>query len=277
MSHMQPYDAERPQATHDVHNGPTPVDGVPPGGLAPAPAPPKPGLYNKFKQAAKRLKWEVLALYYALQASTRTAQLSAVAASWLAAFVPWSVGWGQGQGGCSLAGPLANPGSVGCIYVSVFTAIMTNYGIYICTFIRIHMYAPSSMHRRMPNWGREKHARIQISASLGRVIVHRAPRPVASHWHSRPGLQDPRTGILPRALGLFVLAYALSPFDLIPDFIPVLGIVDDLLLLPGASACPASFGVGWVDNVLQAVCLWGPRCPAVLYPNRDRRRSRGPS
>ena len=36
-----------------------------------------------------------------------------------------------------------------------------------------------------------------------------------------------------KALGLFVVAYALSPIDLIPDFIPVLGYLDDLLLLPG--------------------------------------------
>jgi uncharacterized membrane protein YkvA (DUF1232 family) len=35
-----------------------------------------------------------------------------------------------------------------------------------------------------------------------------------------------------KALGLFVVAYALSPIDLIPDFIPVLGYVDDVLLLP---------------------------------------------
>lgn len=36
-----------------------------------------------------------------------------------------------------------------------------------------------------------------------------------------------------KALGVFVVAYALSPIDLIPDFVPVLGYVDDVLLLPG--------------------------------------------
>ncbi|CAL5225941.1 g8738 [Coccomyxa viridis] len=44
---------------------------------------------------------------------------------------------------------------------------------------------------------------------------------------------DPRTGWLPRILAAIALAYALSPLDLIPDFIPVLGMIDDLLILPG--------------------------------------------
>ena len=45
--------------------------------------------------------------------------------------------------------------------------------------------------------------------------------------------RHPRTPWFAKALGVFVVAYALSPIDLIPDFIPVLGYVDDVLLLPG--------------------------------------------
>ena len=44
--------------------------------------------------------------------------------------------------------------------------------------------------------------------------------------------KDSRTPWYAKALGAFVVAYALSPIDLIPDFIPVLGYVDDLILLP---------------------------------------------
>lgn len=45
--------------------------------------------------------------------------------------------------------------------------------------------------------------------------------------------KNPGTPWYAQALGVFVVAYALSPIDLIPDFIPVLGYVDDVLLLPG--------------------------------------------
>ncbi|WP_443190846.1 YkvA family protein [Pseudomonas indica] len=44
--------------------------------------------------------------------------------------------------------------------------------------------------------------------------------------------RDPRTPLLVRLLALLVAAYALSPIDLIPDFIPVIGYLDDLLLIP---------------------------------------------
>ncbi|WP_432768313.1 MAG: DUF1232 domain-containing protein [Sphingopyxis sp.] len=44
--------------------------------------------------------------------------------------------------------------------------------------------------------------------------------------------RDPRTPIVARVLAIAVAAYALSPIDLIPDFIPVLGWLDDLLIVP---------------------------------------------
>lgn len=45
-------------------------------------------------------------------------------------------------------------------------------------------------------------------------------------------VRDPRAPWAARAVGLVVAAYALSPIDLIPDFVPVLGLVDDALLIP---------------------------------------------
>jgi uncharacterized membrane protein YkvA (DUF1232 family) len=44
--------------------------------------------------------------------------------------------------------------------------------------------------------------------------------------------RDPRTPWYARAAAMLVAAYALSPIDLIPDFIPILGYLDDLLIVP---------------------------------------------
>ncbi|UHH29474.1 DUF1232 domain-containing protein [Pseudomonas veronii] len=44
--------------------------------------------------------------------------------------------------------------------------------------------------------------------------------------------QHPQTPWLPKWISVFVVAYALSPIDLIPDFIPVLGYLDDVIILP---------------------------------------------
>jgi uncharacterized membrane protein YkvA (DUF1232 family) len=44
--------------------------------------------------------------------------------------------------------------------------------------------------------------------------------------------RDPRTPWHAKAVAAAVAAYALSPIDLIPDFIPVLGYLDDLLIVP---------------------------------------------
>lgn len=44
--------------------------------------------------------------------------------------------------------------------------------------------------------------------------------------------RDPRTPWYAKAWAALVVAYAFSPIDLIPDFIPVLGYLDDLVLVP---------------------------------------------
>lgn len=44
--------------------------------------------------------------------------------------------------------------------------------------------------------------------------------------------RDPRVPWYAKALAVVVVGYAFSPIDLIPDFIPVLGYLDDLVLIP---------------------------------------------
>ena len=44
--------------------------------------------------------------------------------------------------------------------------------------------------------------------------------------------RDPRTPLAAKLLAGLVAAYAFSPIDLIPDFIPVLGLLDDLVIVP---------------------------------------------
>jgi uncharacterized membrane protein YkvA (DUF1232 family) len=45
--------------------------------------------------------------------------------------------------------------------------------------------------------------------------------------------KDPRTPWYAKAIAFCTIAYVLSPIDLIPDFIPILGYLDDLFIVPG--------------------------------------------
>lgn len=62
-----------------------------------------------------------------------------------------------------------------------------------------------------------------------RTWARRIKRDAVTLWFAG---RDPRTPLFVKALCAFTVAYALSPIDLIPDFIPVLGYVDDVLLVP---------------------------------------------
>ncbi len=65
-------------------------------------------------------------------------------------------------------------------------------------------------------------------ASL-RAWAGRLKRDVVALWIAA---RDPRVAWHAKALAACVAAYALSPIDLIPDFIPVLGYLDDLIIVP---------------------------------------------
>jgi uncharacterized membrane protein YkvA (DUF1232 family) len=52
---------------------------------------------------------------------------------------------------------------------------------------------------------------------------------VLTSWFS---YRHPNIPALPKLIALLLVAYAFSPIDLIPDFIPVIGYLDDLVILP---------------------------------------------
>lgn len=54
-------------------------------------------------------------------------------------------------------------------------------------------------------------------------------------------LKDKDTPIIAKIFAGITVAYALSPIDLIPDFIPVLGYLDDIILLPALAAVTIKF------------------------------------
>jgi uncharacterized membrane protein YkvA (DUF1232 family) len=67
-------------------------------------------------------------------------------------------------------------------------------------------------------------------------------------------VRDPRTPWYARLVGAAVVAYAFSPIDLIPDFIPILGYLDDLLLVP--------FGIWLVLQLIPSAVLVDARARA---------------
>jgi uncharacterized membrane protein YkvA (DUF1232 family) len=63
-----------------------------------------------------------------------------------------------------------------------------------------------------------------------RTVARQAKRELDVY---RRVLADPRTPFVPKVLLGAAVGYLLMPFDLIPDFIPVLGQLDDILIVPG--------------------------------------------
>ena len=80
-------------------------------------------------------------------------------------------------------------------------------------------------------------------------------------------MKDSETPVIAKILAGLTLAYALSPIDLIPDFIPVLGYLDDMILLPAMVALtirlipPAVFA----RCRIEAEGLWANGKPGKWY------------
>ncbi len=80
-------------------------------------------------------------------------------------------------------------------------------------------------------------------------------------------LKDKDTPILAKVFATFTVLYALSPIDLIPDFIPVLGYLDDVILLPGMIALTIKLiPKDVIDrNRKQAEGMWADGKPKKWY------------
>ena len=76
--------------------------------------------------------------------------------------------------------------------------------------------------------------------------------------------RDPRTGWGARLLILGIVAYAVSPIDLIPDFIPVVGFLDELILLPLALLLAVRLIPAEVMSDARATAAGGRLAPSRL-------------
>ena len=77
--------------------------------------------------------------------------------------------------------------------------------------------------------------------------------------------RDPRTPWYAKVFAGGVVAYALSPIDLIPDFIPVLGYLDDLILVP--------LGIALAVKMIPGPVLVDCRARAQVASERPRNRT----
>ncbi len=80
-------------------------------------------------------------------------------------------------------------------------------------------------------------------------------------------LKDKRTPWYAKIIAAIVVVYALSPIDLIPDFIPVLGYLDDIIILPALIAwCIRCIpGDVFEDCRSRSEGLWGEGKPKKWY------------
>ncbi|MGT2843731.1 YkvA family protein [Streptococcus hongkongensis] len=80
-------------------------------------------------------------------------------------------------------------------------------------------------------------------------------------------MKNPGTPLLAKLLALVIVAYALSPIDLIPDFIPFIGYLDDIVILPLLMYFLIKLipeGI-WSDSQKQSETMWLNGKPKKWY------------
>ncbi|GGF75186.1 membrane protein [Azorhizobium oxalatiphilum] len=92
--------------------------------------------------------------------------------------------------------------------------------------------------------------------------ARRIKRDVVALWIAA---RDPRTPLAAKIVAAMVAAYALSPVDLIPDFIPVLGYLDDVILVP--------LGILLAVRLIPAPLMQEYRAAAAARAGRPRSRT----
>ena len=80
-------------------------------------------------------------------------------------------------------------------------------------------------------------------------------------------LKEKDTPLIAKIIAGVTVGYALSPIDLIPDFIPVLGYLDDVILLPALVALTIKLipGAVWTKSKRNAEGLWEDGKPKKWY------------
>ena len=80
-------------------------------------------------------------------------------------------------------------------------------------------------------------------------------------------LKDKRTPWFAKIIAATVIIYALSPIDLIPDFIPIIGYLDDLIILPALITwCVKCIPIDVFDDCRRrSEGLWGSGKPEKWY------------
>ena len=80
-------------------------------------------------------------------------------------------------------------------------------------------------------------------------------------------LKDKDTPVLAKVIAGITVAYALSPIDLVPDFIPVLGYLDDVILLPALIVLTVKLipKEVWERNRVRSADMWKDGRPKKWY------------